>query len=106
MRGQRLADSGMVDLTPGDYRRQSETVKGEKAGETREVQAWYVRPPRGPVQRLAAELVTEHEDGTISIPAVGNEEGAWSLVAGDWQSPSSPAEERETKETRGRRKGA
>lgn len=105
MRGQRLADSGMVDLTPGDYRRQSETVKGEKEGETREVLVWYVRPPRGPVRRLAAELVTEHEDGTISIPHVGHDEGSWSLVSGDWQAPISP-EEKETKEPRGRRKGA
>lgn len=86
MQGRRLADTGAVDLSPGDYRRQEETV-GE--GDTRgTVVVWYVRPPKGQVQRISAEHVTEHEDGSITCSEpISNDEGSWSLVGGVWQEP-------------------
>lgn len=55
MRGHRVYpdEHGNMPLQPGDY--------GELDGE------WWVRPPRSGASLVAAERITEHEDGTISV---------------------------------------
>lgn len=74
--GRRLPDGDSQIFAPGDYGRDS-------AGR------WQVRPPRGHLGTLDDHMVTEHENGTITVsPSILSEpatEGHWLLERGIWR---------------------
>ena len=65
--------NGELNLTSGDYGR---TTKG----------VWWVHPPRGSVRVAKPEIVTEHDDGTITVDGlIANKQWKGRLVKGIWK---------------------
>ena len=77
MTGRRQPDgTSMADWAPGDYGRWRDR--------------WYAKVPSGELGNLGAHVVTEHEDGTItvspSIECTGEKYWHGFLERGNWRS--------------------